>query len=107
ATLPSGGGVTGKSIAFSLNGNLVGSSLTLASGVATLSGITLAGINAGTYANAVSATFAGDGSVAAASAVAQLTVSQKSLTASVIANNKPYDGATAATIATCSLSGVV
>src|SRR5439155_10983511 len=50
---------------------------------------------------------AGDTSLAAASATASLAVNAKSVTASVTANNKAYDGATTATVATCSLTGVL
>ena len=63
ATLTSSGvGVTGKSVAFTLNGSSVGSAPTNASGVATVTGVSLTGINAGSYPTGVSASFAGDAS---------------------------------------------
>ena len=81
ATLSSSASVTGKTISFALNGTSVGTATTNSSGVATLlSASSLAGINAGTYASGVSATFAGDSSIAAASATASLN------SASVTAN---------------------
>ncbi len=75
ATLTSGGnGVPGKSIAFTLNGNSVGSANTDANGVATLNGASLAGISGGLYPNGVGASFAGDSVYASASATNVLTV---------------------------------
>ena len=67
ATLTSGSGVSGKSISFTLNGNPVGSAMTNGSGVATLSGVSLSGINANTYPSVVGASFVGDSSYAASS----------------------------------------
>jgi MBG domain/MBG domain (YGX type) len=81
ATLTSGGsGVNAKAISFSLNGNSVGNATTNASGVATLAGVSLSGINAGTYTNAVSATFAGDSGYSSSSGSANLTVAKASQT---------------------------
>src|SRR5262249_35355146 len=56
----SGSPVSGKTIAFTLNGNSVGSAVTNASGVATLSNASLSGILAGSYSTGVGASFAGD-----------------------------------------------
>ncbi len=62
ATLTTGGTpLSGKSVAFTLSGNAVGSATTNGSGVATLSGVGLGGVDAGSYADAVGASFAGDG----------------------------------------------
>jgi hypothetical protein len=68
--------VSGKSISFTLNGATVGSATTSASGVATLSNASLAGINAGNYANGVVASFAGDAAFASSSGNASLTVAK-------------------------------
>jgi uncharacterized repeat protein (TIGR01451 family) len=77
ATLTSGGGpVSGKSVAFTLNSASVGSAMTDASGVATLSNVSLAGINAGSYPNGVGASFAGDASYLASSGSNSLTVNK-------------------------------
>jgi HYR domain len=77
ATLTSGGNpVAGKSIAFTLNGNSVGSANTDANGVATLTNASLTGINGGLYPTGVGASFAGDSVYAAASATNTLTVLQ-------------------------------
>src|SRR5204863_8943963 len=87
ATLTSGGsGVSGKPIQFSLNGNSVGSATTNSSGVATLSGASLAGINVGNSLSGVSAAFPGDSSYAASSGASSLTVTPASL--NVTANDK-------------------
>jgi|GEM_PF-321785 len=103
--------VSGKTISFSLNGTAVGTATTDSSGIATLAGVSLAGINADTYAagvnSGVSASFAGDSGYSASNATNALTVTPKSLTPSVTVNDKVYDGTTTATINTRSLSGVV
>src|SRR5262249_40761378 len=76
ATLTSGGnGVSGKSISFTVNGTPVGSANTNGSGVALLSNVSLAGINAGTYATGVAASFAGDSNYASGGGTNSLTVS--------------------------------
>ena len=81
ASLTSGGsGVSGKTLSFTLRGNAVGSAATNAAGVATLSGISLAGTNAGTYLGAVTAAFAGDSGFAAASGASTLTVGKAAQT---------------------------
>src|SRR5437667_4706521 len=75
ATLTSGGsGLSGKTIRFTLNGSGAGTAATNSSGVATLSGVSLSGINAGNYSTAVAANFAGDTSYAASSGSGALTV---------------------------------
>jgi hypothetical protein len=77
ATLTSGGSpVSGKTVAFTLNGSSAGSAVTNASGVASESGVSLAGIDAGTYATGVGASFAGDSSFDPSNDSNSLTVSQ-------------------------------
>ncbi len=77
ATLTDGtNGISGKSISFTLNGNSVGSANTNGSGVATLSNVSLAGINAGSYPTGVGASFAGDSSYTAGNSTAALTVNK-------------------------------
>jgi hypothetical protein len=81
ASLTSGGtGVNGKSITFRLSGSVAGSAATNATGTATLLNVSLAGINAGTYIGAVTASFAGDAGYAAASGANNLTVARASQT---------------------------
>lgn len=72
---------TGKTISFTLNGAAVcggagqpACPTTDASGVATLSGVSLAGINVGSYPGAVGASFAGDSSYASTNQSGTLTV---------------------------------
>jgi hypothetical protein len=81
ATLTSGGNpVSGKTVTFTLNGASVGTATTNSSGVATLSNVSLSGINAGTYAGGVGASFAGDSSYQSSSGTASLTVNKATLT---------------------------
>jgi uncharacterized repeat protein (TIGR01451 family) len=81
ATLTSSStGVSGKTVTFTLNGNSAGSGVTDGSGLATVSGASLTGINAGSYPNGVAATFAGDSSFAASSGSNTLTVSKANQT---------------------------
>jgi hypothetical protein len=83
ATLTSGGnGVTGKTISFTLNGNAAGSAATNGSGVATLSNVSLSGINAGSYPSGVGASFAGDGSYVSSSGANTLSIGKASQTIS-------------------------
>ena len=66
ATLKAGtAALNNKTVDFKLNGTSVGSATTNSSGVATLTGVSLSGYNAGTYTNYVSASFAGDSTYAA------------------------------------------
>ncbi|MFZ5821757.1 MAG: sortase [Chloroflexota bacterium] len=88
AILTSGGsGVSGRTVAFSLNGANVGSAVTNASGVATLNGVSLAGIGVGTYpggaGSGVEASFAGGGGYAPSSGAADLTVNQAATTTTI------------------------
>jgi hypothetical protein len=81
ATLTSGGtGVSGKTISFTLNGSPKGTAVTDGSGVATASGVSLAGIGAGSYATGVAASFAGDGSFAASTGTNTLTIDKANQT---------------------------
>ena len=75
ATLTSGGNpLPGKSVSFSLQGTPVGSATTDPAGVASLAGVSLAGIDAGTYPGAVGASFAGDGDSVSSAGSSSLTV---------------------------------
>ena len=70
------GPAAGQTVAFSLNGNPVGSATTAANGVATFTGISLAGVNAGSYPGAVTATFAGADGYLGSIAQGALTVAK-------------------------------
>ena len=82
-----------ETIAFTLHGSSVGTATTNADGVATLTGVSLAGFNAGTYSNYLAASFAGDASYGSSNGAANLTVTKDSLT--ITANNQTmvYGGA--------------
>jgi hypothetical protein len=71
----SGAGLSGKSVAFTLNGAGVGSATTGSNGVATLTGVSLAGINGGSYPSAIGASFTGDAGYTSSSGGGDLTVS--------------------------------
>jgi hypothetical protein len=79
ATLTSGGSpVAGKPVVFKLNGaNFAGNTATTdANGVATIPNVSLAGLNAGTYANYVTAKFASDSSYAGNNGTNNLTIAK-------------------------------
>jgi hypothetical protein len=108
--------LVGKTVAFTLtsgdNVTSVGSATTNSSGVAILSSVSLAGmnLNAGTFAGAVSASFAGDASDPAASGGGTLTVRPAAATLSLSGLVFTYDGTPhAATVTTnpADLSGVM
>jgi hypothetical protein len=88
ATLTAGGSpLAGKPVTFKLNGvNFSGNAVTTdANGVATIPNVSLSGLNAGTYANYVSAKFASDSSYAGTSGSNNLIVEKA--TPAVIWNN--------------------
>jgi hypothetical protein len=125
ATLKSGTeALSGKSVEFKLDGQVVGNANTDANGVAELTGVSLAGKDAGTYANAVEASFAQETNYNASTGSGPLTVNKAA--GSVSINNIPTtavlngsftptytkagDGATSVnslTSATCTVSGGV
>ncbi|HEX5490718.1 MAG TPA: kelch repeat-containing protein, partial [Candidatus Udaeobacter sp.] len=95
ATLTSGSsGVSGKNVVFSLNGNNLGTGITNASGVATLTLDLCAPvkINAGSYPTGVAASFAGDSSFGASNATNSLTINKANATVTVTPYNVTYDG---------------
>jgi hypothetical protein len=93
ATLLSNGtGVSGKTVSFLLNGALVGTATTGATGVASLTNASLAGINVGSYPSGVSAQFGGDVSYTAASATNALTVDRANAVIAVTGYTGVYDG---------------
>jgi hypothetical protein len=69
-----GTAVAGVTVTFTVNGNAAGSATTNAAGVATLSGVSLAGIGSGVYPSGVGAAFAGTSTQTASSGSADLTV---------------------------------
>jgi hypothetical protein len=87
-----GANVSGKSIKFSLNGTNVGAATTDAQGLATLNNISLGGIDAGTYANGISAEFAGDVELTAGNGKGQLMVLKADPVLAVNGGSFTYDG---------------
>jgi hypothetical protein len=107
ATLTSSGNpVPGESINFMLNGASVGSAVTDASGVASVSAASLAGIGAGSYPAGVAASFAGDGSYSSSSASAALTVSMAGQTITFGALGNKTFGAPDFSVSATSTSGL-
>ncbi len=93
ATLTDGASpLSGKTIDFTLNGNPVGNAVTNGSGVASLSNVSLSGINAGSYPTGVGASFSGSGVYTASSGSAALTVNKADTTTTVTVSNATYDG---------------
>jgi hypothetical protein len=83
--------LSGKSISFTINGSAAGAATTDGSGVATLSGASLSGINAGT--GTVGASFAGDSGFLSSSGSGSLTVGKASSTTVVSCPaSVTYDG---------------
>ena len=85
--------VSGKMITFTLNGNPAGTGVTDGTGVATVTNVSLSGINAGTYPLGVAASFAGDGGYSGSTGTAGLTVNARSLLITAQDQSKTY-GAT-------------
>ena len=94
ATLTSlGSPVSGKVITFTLSGNSAGTGVTDDSGVASVTNVSLFGINAGTYPLGVAASFAGGGSYSGSTGTAGLTVLSKSLIVAANDQQKTYGDA--------------
>ena len=108
AILTSGSsGVSGEKIGFTLNGSPVGNATTNGSGNATLSGVSLSGISAGTYNGYIGASFAGDTNYAVSSGTGNLTVSQAPTSLSVANASGTYGGTVSlSAILTSGSSGV-
>ncbi|MDQ3889547.1 MAG: MBG domain-containing protein [Actinomycetota bacterium] len=100
--------VSGASVAFTLNGNSVGSAQTDTSGVATLTNVSLSGIGAGTHTNAVDASFGGNASYGGSSGSGTLTVgkAQASLAFAAGDLSQTYDGAGKSVRVTTTPSGL-
>ncbi|MBW8894640.1 MAG: Ig-like domain repeat protein, partial [Acidobacteria bacterium] len=66
--------LAGQDVSFTLNGSQAGTATTNAAGVATIAAVSLNGFNPGTYAGAITATFAGDDVYAPSTASADLFI---------------------------------
>ena len=107
----SGAPISGKTVSFMLNETSLGSATTNGFGVASVSGMALTGYDAGTYAGAIEATFAGQSDMEPSTGLGTLTVTPLAVTVTggLTPSNKTYDGTTAATltIGAPTLNGVV
>ncbi|MBZ5508447.1 MAG: DUF11 domain-containing protein [Acidobacteriia bacterium] len=92
-----GTAVVGRTITFSVNGLVVGTAVTNATGVATLPNVSLVQnsipINAGTYVGALSVSFAGDNQFGASSGTSTLTVTKATLTVTTQPATRVYGDA--------------
>jgi probable HAF family extracellular repeat protein len=109
ATLTIAGSHTaGQTVSFTLNGSTVGNAQTDSNGVATLTGVSLSGINSGSYTGAVGAEFnvGGCTPLAGSSSTGTLTVSKA--TASITLGNltQIYDGNPKSATATTNPAGL-
>jgi hypothetical protein len=93
ATLTSGATpLADRSIVFTLGSGTVGAATTNASGIATLSGVSLAGYDAGSYPNEVGAGFAGETAYSASNGSGPLSVAQADADIDVDGFTGTYDG---------------
>lgn len=79
-------------ITFKLNGVAVGSAMTGANGIASLAGVPVTGINAGSYPGAIEASFAGAANLLAVTATGDLTIDQATPAISIADATHVYDG---------------
>jgi len=75
-----GTGLAGRTVSFTLNAIAVGDATTDAQGTATVTGVSLAGIEPGSYPGAVAASYAGETGYTASAGTSDLTVSQAAQT---------------------------
>ncbi|PYS70054.1 MAG: hypothetical protein DMF69_14885, partial [Acidobacteria bacterium] len=102
----SGAGLNGKLISFTLNGAAVGSATTGNDGVATLSNVSLSGVNAGVYPGAVSAQFAGNAELSASNGSGLLTVEKANQIITFAALGNQTVGAPPFTVSATASSGL-
>ena len=90
--LSQGNGVSGKMIQFTVNGNTA-TGTTNGSGVASVVGLSVSGLDVSLYPDNIAASFAGDANLLASNATATLTITKAA--ASLVLSNliQTYDGA--------------
>jgi YDG domain-containing protein/Big-like domain-containing protein/MBG domain-containing protein len=100
-------GLTSRAISFDIGGTPVGTATTDAAGKAKLVNVNPASFGLHTGSFVVTASFPNEQNFGAATGTGNLTVTPKTLTPVITADNKVYDGTTSATILTRALTGVV
>jgi len=85
--------INNEFIDFYLFGNLLGSTKTNNSGVATFNNVNLSGYNAGA-SNDIGVVFTGNANLNPADSNALITISQRPITVTAVSNTKVYDGTT-------------
>jgi hypothetical protein len=98
--------VSGKSISFSLNSISKGSVTTNGTGVATLTGVSISGISAGSYTDYIGASFTGDSGYGSSSGTATLTVTKATATVTLGSLSQTYDGSAKHATATTDPAGL-
>jgi trimeric autotransporter adhesin len=100
-------GLTGRAVSFDIGGTPVGTANTDGAGKAKLVNVNPAsfGLNTGSFI--ITASFPDEQNFRAATGTSNLTVTPKSVTPAITADDKVYDGTTSATILTRTLSGMV
>lgn len=108
ATLKSNGTpLTGQTVQFLVNGKVVGTAPTDGQGIATLSGVSLSGINTGVYADAITARFEGGITYTQSTSSGTLTVN-KALAIVALGNlTQAYDGTPKSVTVTTSPAGLL
>lgn len=101
-----GSPLAGQTVSFLVQNQVVGSASTNAQGVATLSGVSLTGINAGDHANVVTARFDGNANYQASNAVGNLVVARAQVDVTLGNLNHTYSGAAKAASANTSTPGL-
>ena len=96
-----------KSISFNLNGISVGTATTNPKGIAILTNVSLAGLNAGTYSSGIAATFAGDSTYQGKVAAAPLIVSRAAASVTPEAASKIFGDADPIPLTIGTLTGFV
>jgi len=97
--------LSGQTVAFSLNSQAVGVAQTDAGGMATLTGVSLAGVYAGTFSSSVGASYGGTAAYAASTESGALTVGKASLTVTADDQQRPFGAPNP--VLTVKLSGFV
>ncbi len=102
----SGAGLNGKLISFTLNSSAVGTATTGNDGVATLSNVSLSGVNVGVYPGAVTAQFAGDAEFTVSIGSGELMVSKADQIINFSALGNQAFGAAPFTVSATATSGL-
>jgi hypothetical protein len=99
--------VAGETVSFTLNSVVIGTASTDPRGIATLSNISLAGLNVGTFVRYVGASFGGDAAYQGSIGSNDLTITARPITVTAAPDTKTYDGTTSSTATPTITSGTL